>query len=147
MLPDDFDLASVRCNPAMGPPDNYPRGGFNRFDGGKRNIPVEGPKFQDKAFLRNSDHSRENKPEDRQKEDRRGKKDEGAYPGFRGGLSWEDVGILGIYVKENSQDDKQHQRKYQDNLYPRIILDAVLEDNQVHRPNHFIMVAESNLYN
>jgi hypothetical protein len=29
ILPDDFDLASVRCNPAMGPPDNYPRGGFN----------------------------------------------------------------------------------------------------------------------
>jgi hypothetical protein len=72
MLPDDFDLASVRCNPAMGPPDNYPRGGFSRFDGGKRNIPVEGPKFQDKAFLRNGDRSWENKPVDRQEEDRRG---------------------------------------------------------------------------
>jgi hypothetical protein len=72
ILPDDFDLASIGCNPAMGPPDNYPRGGFSRFDGGKRNIPVEGPKFQDKAFLRNSDRSRENKPEDRQEEDRRG---------------------------------------------------------------------------
>jgi hypothetical protein len=36
ILPDDFDLASVRCNPAMDPPDKYSRDGFNRFDGGKR---------------------------------------------------------------------------------------------------------------
>jgi hypothetical protein len=60
ILPDDFDLASVRCNPAMGPPDNYSRGGFNRFDRGKRDIPAKGPKSQDKAFLRNSDRSWEN---------------------------------------------------------------------------------------
>jgi hypothetical protein len=130
----------------MGPPDNYSRGGFNRFDGGKRDIPIEGPKPQDQAFLSNSDRSRENEPVDRQEEDRRGKKDEGACPGFRGRLSWEDVRILGIHVKENSQDDKQHQRKNQYKLDPWIILDAVLENDQVHRPNYPIIMAGSNLH-
>src|SRR5512137_2885004 len=101
IFPDDFDLASVRCNPAMGPPDNYSRGGVYRSDGGKRNIPTEGPKSKDKAFLRNSDRSRENKPIDRHEEYRRGKKDEGSRPGLSGRLSREDVGIAGIHIKEN----------------------------------------------
>ena len=64
---------------------------------------------------------------------RPGKKDEGAHPGLGGRFSGEDIGMAGIHIKENSQADKQNDRKSQNNLDPKIILDAVLEDDQNSR--------------
>lgn len=138
MRPDDFNLASIRGDEAVAPPDDEPpRGldGRNRFEW---NTPPKGAEVEDDFFPGDGEFSRQDEPIDRQDKDRRGVEDDGRQLRFFGRLFGKDVAMARVDLEKNRQDDQQNDREHEKNLDPRVILDGILENDsvQLNSPPH-----------